>query len=70
MKYIGASVLWLAGNIEDLSDFSVLQTKKIVLENQEYTAEEMVNILTNVCMVIRGPKDIEMILATVLKFKV
>lgn len=62
LKYIGASGLWLAGNIEDLIDFSVLQTKKIVLENQEYTAEEMVNILTNVCMAIRDSKDIEMIL--------
>ncbi|MDD6194011.1 MAG: response regulator [Lachnospiraceae bacterium] len=61
LKYIGASGLCLVGILEDLIDYSVLQTKKIPLDNQEYRTEDMINTVSNVCMALRASKRIELI---------
>ena len=61
LKYIGASGLWLVGVLEDLIDFSVLQTKKISLDNQEYRTADMINTVSNVCMAIRASRRIDFI---------
>ena len=61
LKFIGASGLWLVGILEDLIDYSVLQSKKISLDTLEYRTDEMIYTTANVCMAIRASKRIDMI---------
>lgn len=61
IQFIQAAESWMVGNVEDLTDYSLMQQETISIEKQDYETRDFIQRLVSISMAMKGSKNIDVI---------
>lgn len=61
VRFIEAAESWMAGSVEDLTDYSLMQLENMQLEICDYETRDLINDIVDTSMAMKGKKDIDII---------